>query len=383
MPTTYTQHVYTKNTIGSTFINPSIMEGERGLSSILGEDSALRIVRFAPTFTNDPTISGEPKVPATLTCNPGTQESSPQSLIFYQWKSNGVDIPGETASTFDTDAADDTNTITCEVTAVNFLGVAAAESNGIVAVLVLPIEVVEQGLYAVQGMGAPNFQTLMNNEIIAIQGLPVDTAQTCMGVLAFVITGLNQPNVQTMNAYDIYSISHSILDVELPLINKDFETGDFTGWTVTSGAPTIHAGSTTYYLRGDNTGSQVDNVVHQDVAVPVASEAAIDAGDHSIVINAEVQDYYGYDDGVRLRAKFYNGAAALIGTSPTYSWDSWPGGSSWNPVKTGFLAIPPLTRTIRIEIVLYSIQYSSVSSIVEFVEVNLYTQPNAALVAYT
>jgi hypothetical protein len=379
MVTTYTQHVYKTSKIGTTFINPSIMEGERGLSSLYGEDSALRITRFAPTFTNAPTISGEPKVPATLTCNPGTQEASPQATIFYQWKSNGVDIPGETASTFDTDAADDTNTLTCEVTAVNFLGVAVAESNGIVAVLVLPIEVVEQGLYAIQGMNSKNFQTLMTFDMFAVQGLPVDTAQTCMGVLAFVITGLNQENVQTMNAFDIYAVCESIFDVELALVNPSADSG-FTGWTISSGAPTAEFG-TTYYWRGDNTGPTTENVFYQDIAVPVASETDIDAGTHSLQLDGDVGDYYGYDDGVRFRAFFYNAGSTLIGSSPTTAWDSWPNGSGWNPVKTPFLEVPPLTRTIRVQIEMYSIQFSSVSSLVGFIRAKLYTQANGAIVA--
>lgn len=65
-------------------------------------------------------ISGSSVTGATLTCNPPTYSSngSPVSPSFtYQWKADGVDISGATASTYVSLVVDETKVISCDTTA--------------------------------------------------------------------------------------------------------------------------------------------------------------------------------------------------------------------------------------------------------------------------
>lgn len=68
-----------------------------------------------------PSISGGYGVGVTLTCDPGTWTDSPTGYVF-QWKRNGSDISNATSSTYITVAADDAETLTCEIIASNAIG---------------------------------------------------------------------------------------------------------------------------------------------------------------------------------------------------------------------------------------------------------------------
>lgn len=57
-----------------------------------------------------PVITGDNEIPNTLTATPGTWTGAP--TLAYQWIRNGVDIPGETGLTYDTEAADNGAVIT-------------------------------------------------------------------------------------------------------------------------------------------------------------------------------------------------------------------------------------------------------------------------------
>jgi hypothetical protein len=85
----------------------------------------------APVNTAAPAITGTPTVGQTLTASTGTWTGSPAPSFAYQWRRNGTDIAGATASTYLLQAADEGATITVRVTATNSQGSAGATSAGV------------------------------------------------------------------------------------------------------------------------------------------------------------------------------------------------------------------------------------------------------------
>lgn len=87
---------------------------------------------FGPININPPVVSGGGLVGEELTCDPGVWSSEPDVPTFtYQWKRDGVAIPGETNNTY-TNVQDDVgHDISCTVTATNSKGSASADSNSV------------------------------------------------------------------------------------------------------------------------------------------------------------------------------------------------------------------------------------------------------------
>ena len=85
----------------------------------------------APVNTASPVISGSTSIPSTLTATTGTWTGNPAPGFAYQWRRDGANISGATASTYATTVADDGAAITCLVTASNSEGSASAGSNTI------------------------------------------------------------------------------------------------------------------------------------------------------------------------------------------------------------------------------------------------------------
>lgn len=83
----------------------------------------------APVNTVLPAISGATTVGSTLTTTNGTWTGTGISYT-YQWKRNGTNISGATASTYVLVTADAGTTITSAVTATNSGGSASASSAG-------------------------------------------------------------------------------------------------------------------------------------------------------------------------------------------------------------------------------------------------------------
>lgn len=84
-----------------------------------------------PTNTTAPVISGINAVGQTLTTTNGTWSGSLPLTYTYQWKRDGSNIGGATSVTYVLVAADADTNVTCEVTATNSLGAAAATSNSL------------------------------------------------------------------------------------------------------------------------------------------------------------------------------------------------------------------------------------------------------------
>jgi hypothetical protein len=82
-----------------------------------------------PANITPPTISGINNVGELFTVNDGTWLGTNPITYTYQWKRNGINIIGETNSTYTTVLADLGQTISCEVTATNIIGSTSAISD--------------------------------------------------------------------------------------------------------------------------------------------------------------------------------------------------------------------------------------------------------------
>lgn len=95
-----------------------------------------------PSNTVAPVISGSSAIGSTLTSTTGTWAGTPVITYAYQWKRAGVNIVGETNSTYVLVVADYNKAITCEVTATNSFGFASALSNSITGTATAPVNTV-------------------------------------------------------------------------------------------------------------------------------------------------------------------------------------------------------------------------------------------------
>lgn len=99
---------------------------------------------IAPVFSSSPSISGVPGVDVTVNVTPGTASSEP--TYTYQWKADGVAIPGATSSSY-TITEDELGTdITVTQTATNSAGSASATSAAIGPVVTYPFTVDFDGI---------------------------------------------------------------------------------------------------------------------------------------------------------------------------------------------------------------------------------------------
>lgn len=90
------------------------------------------VISLPPVNLTEPKIDGKDIVNAKLeVIDNGTWSGTLPITFTYQWKRNGVDIPGETGIQYTTVLADLGTTITCLVTATNIAGSASQISNGI------------------------------------------------------------------------------------------------------------------------------------------------------------------------------------------------------------------------------------------------------------
>jgi hypothetical protein len=87
----------------------------------------------APANTTLPSQVGPGKVGVTQVCNPGVWTGA-YARTSYQWKINGVSIPGATAVGYTPQASDATKSLTCVVTATNPAGSVPLATNSVVVV---------------------------------------------------------------------------------------------------------------------------------------------------------------------------------------------------------------------------------------------------------
>ncbi|MGA8710535.1 MAG: hypothetical protein WB786_04815, partial [Thermoplasmata archaeon] len=81
-----------------------------------------------PVNTTRPMISGTAAVGQTLACSHGTWESFPAGYT-YKWLREGAEIPGALSNTYAVGVADESHSISCEVTATNSAGPSSPEPS--------------------------------------------------------------------------------------------------------------------------------------------------------------------------------------------------------------------------------------------------------------
>jgi hypothetical protein len=86
-----------------------------------------------PSNTGRPKISEKAKAGQVLTCSTGSWTEAPSSFG-YQWMLDGTALVGATKSTFKLSSADEGNTLTCAVTAVNAAGASKPATSASVSV---------------------------------------------------------------------------------------------------------------------------------------------------------------------------------------------------------------------------------------------------------
>lgn len=140
--------------------------------------------------------------------------------------------------------------------------------------------------------------------------------------------------------------------IELPISNPSGDVGAITGWTTQTGNPqtTATSGSGALPLLGRNyfyPGTTASSVMYQDISIPSAAHAAIDAG----LVTLE-RDWYvcapADADTFQLSVLPRDGSNVAIGSgqnAPASSDGSAPFG--W-VFKTIDFVLPALTRSIRL-----------------------------------
>ncbi|MDJ0947097.1 MAG: DUF6531 domain-containing protein, partial [Kiloniellales bacterium] len=136
--------------------------------------------------------------------------------------------------------------------------------------------------------------------------------------------------------------------VPLPLVNPDAETGDISGWTLTLGQfqtstmePDPIQGS--YFFFG---GTVAKSVMHQDVALPAATWGDVDSGGWQARLVWQQSSWVQRDRGSAAFI-FLDAANQQIGprrestrAAPSTSWEQ----------REIRVFVPPLTRSIRLEL---------------------------------
>lgn len=92
----------------------------------------------APVNTVAPVVSGDAEEGSVLSVTTGTWTGSPAPTFTYQWTADGVDISGETGSTYTTDTDNVGEDIGCDVTGTSASGSATEASNEITVTAGVP-----------------------------------------------------------------------------------------------------------------------------------------------------------------------------------------------------------------------------------------------------
>ena len=390
MPITNTQDVWYPRSIDVVHINPSILEGVNFYPSILGPDAAVQVVRYAPTFLVQPSISGSFKIPSVLTCNPGVIDASPKPDLFYQWRSDGVDIPGETGITLTTVLAFDAHELTCEVTAVNPLGVAVGVSNGITAERVEPIINEEHVYFGVSGLDQDLQQNMMRDEIAMVSGMwHADRFDTELGVVfagtglwvegrldnethminaitglgseqrlyadtppVAALSGLGAETRQDVEEHEIYTIWQPVYVQDLPILNGDAELG-LAHWTNEVGNLTLRSSSpnpvqgTQYFMGG---WQEASTIAYQDIVLPASVLTDVDNGNSFLGGYWQCASYARVDHfGLTFECLDAGGVSLGLQTLHALSKHGTRH-QVWEPSFADPVAILPLTRTIRLKL---------------------------------
>ncbi len=109
------------------------------IGSTPADSNTITDITGLPVNTVAPAITGSHGVGQTLTCDDGTWTGGGSFSYGKQWKRNGANIGGATASTYVAQAADVGASIKCTVTATNPAGATPADSNTITDIVSVPV----------------------------------------------------------------------------------------------------------------------------------------------------------------------------------------------------------------------------------------------------
>ncbi len=147
--------------------------GERSAQSPVTQ--AVSVIE--PVNTSRPMVSGTAAVGETLTCSHGTWESFPAGYT-YKWLREGAEIAGALSNTYAVGVADESHSISCEVTATNSAGPSSPElsanSESVPEQYSLPTNTVAPEL-AVQGGGAADVGKTLSCSSGTWTGAPTPT----------------------------------------------------------------------------------------------------------------------------------------------------------------------------------------------------------------
>lgn len=367
MPITYTQDEFETRSVDVKHINPSIMEGERLSTSILGPNVAVRLERYPPTNLQPPVISGDFKIPSTLVCSEGVWDAAPQPLFTYQWYHDGNPIPGATSNQWTSSLSFDAQSITCIVTATNNQDSASQESNNIIVELILPIRVEEQRFGIVSGLNQEHQQNLNHFRGMVTTGLWVDDYVTAMTHKVNVISGLWVENRLDTEFFNVAAVSGiQIENTSFVVVNDIYMTEffefieaavvqnhnaelDLANWTVTSGTLGIRtsnpspAEGTKYFFGGDT----ANTTAHQDIVIPVGHHGLVDNSEFFTELNWK-QSSFDTQDKVALSVQYLDAGNLPLGIGNFEVGSIAAPEQVWTKYNPGLTLVPPLTRTIRI-----------------------------------
>lgn len=124
---TGTQYTITNDDV-DTYITCKVIAIDSDGSSLPATSNQILIATI-PTNTGLPNVSGIPIVSQVLTTDTGTWNAVGNITYSYQWQRAGINISGQTSTTYTLVSADAGQNITCVVTATTLAGSANATSN--------------------------------------------------------------------------------------------------------------------------------------------------------------------------------------------------------------------------------------------------------------
>lgn len=136
--------------------------GTNSSGSSSGTSNAVYVVGVnAPIVSTLPAITGNPTEGLSVSCSTGTWSNSPLSYA-YQWKLNGSDIVGATASSYTLQIGQANQQLSCTVTTTNASESNSASSNS-VTVIAAPADPDPQGTWNFSAANGTTLQSLSSD----------------------------------------------------------------------------------------------------------------------------------------------------------------------------------------------------------------------------